>query len=201
MPAAARPANITALTTHLRTELLPEMRCALRQRPFLRPERIEQLRLALLVAGLPGDIAQELAAIAHLRDRKRRRQHQIRIVFLLGAGVMLQMIAAIGAGLGKNRIGAEPLAQRQIGLLVGRQTSMRAVMHQDRKPELARADDADREQKGQRIGPPCDQRDRAQYQRPGMRDQGDALPRHALGARRSIDPRSESRGHACEARS
>ena len=164
----------------LRTKLFPEMRGALRERPFLRPERIQQLRLALLVAGLPGDIAHELAAIAHPGDRKRRRQHQIRIVFLLRARVMLQMIAAIGAGLGEDRIGAEPLAQRQIDLLVGRQASMRAVMHQDREPELARADDAHRQQKGQRIGPPRHQRDRAQYQRPRMRDQGDPLPRHAL---------------------
>ena len=57
---------------------------------------------------------------------------------------------------------------------------MRAVMHQDREPELARADDANRQQKGQRVGPPRDQRDRPEDQRPGMRDQGDALPRHAL---------------------
>ena len=156
------------------------MRGALRQRPFLRPERVEQLRLALLVAGLPGDIAQEFAAIAQPGDRKRRRQHQIGIVLLLRARVMLQMIAAIGAGLGEDRIGAEPLAQRQIDLLVRRQAAMRAVMHQDREPELARADDADRQQEGQRIGPPRDQRDRTQDQRPGMRDQGDALPGHAL---------------------
>jgi hypothetical protein len=68
------------------------------------------LRLALLIAGLPGDIAQEFAAVAHLRDRKRRRQDESGIVVLLGARVMLQMIAAIGARLGKDRIGAEPLA-------------------------------------------------------------------------------------------
>src|SRR4029453_553870 len=72
------------------------------------------------------------------------------------------------------------LAQRQVDLLVGRQTAMRAVMHQDRKPELARADDAHRQQKGQRVGPPRPQRDRSQYQRPRMRDQGDTLPGHAL---------------------
>src|SRR3954469_4201794 len=93
---------------------------------------------------------------------------------------MLQMIAAIGAGFGEDRIGAEPLAERQVDLLVRRQTSMRAVMHQDRKSELARADDADSQQKGQRIGPPGHQRDRSQYQHPRMRDQGYPLPRHAL---------------------
>jgi hypothetical protein len=77
--------------------------------------------------------------------------------------MVLQVIAAIGAGLGEDRIGAEPLAERQVDLLVRRQASMRAVMHQDRKSELARADDADRQQKGQRIGPPRYQCDRAQY--------------------------------------
>jgi hypothetical protein len=60
---------------------------------------------------------------------------------------------------------------------------MRAVMHQDREPELTRADDAYRQQKGQRVGPPRHQRDRPQYQRPRMRDQGDTLPRHALAYR------------------
>ena len=164
----------------LRTEFFPEMRGALRERPFLRPERIQQLRLALLVSSPSGDIAQELAAVADPGDRERRRQNEIRIVFLLRTRMMLQVIAAIGAGLGKNRIGAKPLAERQIDLLVRRQASMRAVMHQDGEPELARTDDADRQQKGQRIGPPCDQRNRPQYQRPCMRDQGHPLPRHAL---------------------
>src|SRR5437762_10682816 len=57
---------------------------------------------------------------------------------------------------------------------------MGAVMHQDRKPELARADDADRQQKDQWVGPPRDQRNRSQYQRPRMRYEGHPLPRHAL---------------------
>ena len=156
------------------------MRGALRQRPFLRSERIKQLRLALLIAGLSGDIAQEFAAVTYLGDRERRRQHQVGIVFLLRLRMMLQMIAAIGARLGENRIGAEPLAQGQIGLLIGRQASMRAVMHQDGQSKLARADDADRQHKRQRIGPPRDQRDRAQYQRPGVRDHGSTLPRRTL---------------------
>jgi hypothetical protein len=135
------------------------MRSALRQRPFLWTECIEQLRLALLIAGPAGDIAQELAAITDPCDRKRRRQDEIGIVLLLCARMMLQMIAAIGAGLGENRIGAEPLAQGQIDLLVRRQASMRAVVHQDREPELPRTDDAHRQQKGQRVRPPCHQCD------------------------------------------
>src|SRR5262249_61355470 len=102
-----------------------------RQRPVRRAERIEQLRLALLVASLPRNIAPEFAAIAQLRDRKRRRQDQIGIVLLLGARVMLQMIAAIGARLAKDRIGAEPLAQEQIGLFVRGQAAMGSVMPED----------------------------------------------------------------------
>src|SRR6185437_15220587 len=43
-----------------------------------------------------------------------------------------------------------------------------------------RADDADRQQIGQRIGPPRNQRDRAQYQRPRVGDQGRALPGRTL---------------------
>ena len=126
----------------LRTELFPEMRGALRERPFIRsPSALSNCALRCCVAGLAGDIAPEFAAIAQPGDRKRRRQDQIGIVVLLRARMMLQMIAAIGAGLGEDRIGAEPLAQRQVDLLVRRQAAMRAVMHQDREPELARADD------------------------------------------------------------
>ena len=112
----------------LRTELFPEMRGALRQRPFLRAERIRAIAPCAAGSRSARDIAQELAAIAHLRDRKRRRQHQIGIVLLLRARMMLQMIAAIGARLGEDRIGAEPLAQRQIGLLV-RPTGSHARRH------------------------------------------------------------------------
>src|SRR5262245_10959540 len=156
------------------------MRGALHERPFASSQRIEQLRLALLITGLAGDIAQEFAAIAELRDRKWRRQYEVGIILLLRARMMLQMIAAISAGLGKNRIGTKPLAQGQIGFLVGRQAAMRPVMHQDGKPELPRADDADRQQIGQRIRPPRHQCDRTQYQRPRMRDQGRALPGRTL---------------------
>jgi hypothetical protein len=44
------------------------MRGALRQRPFRKAKRIKQLRLALLIAGLPGDIAQELAVGAGISE-------------------------------------------------------------------------------------------------------------------------------------
>ena len=57
---------------------------------------------------------------------------------------------------------------------------MRAIVHQDRKPELARADQHDGDDIGQRIGEERNQRDRAEDHRPGMRDQRDALPLDAL---------------------
>src|ERR1700730_16232148 len=122
------------------------MRGALRPRPFLWPERVQELRLALLIAGPASDIAEELAAITCPGDREWRRQHQIGIVFLLRARMMLQMIEAISAGFGKDRIGAEPLAPRQVDFLARRQTTMRAIMHREREPELAGADDAHRQQ-------------------------------------------------------
>src|SRR6266550_5465155 len=52
-------------------------------------------------------------------------------------------------------------------------------MHQDRKPELARADNRDRQHDGERIGPHRNHRDRAEDERPCMRDQGNALPGEA----------------------
>src|SRR6185295_11679033 len=116
------------------------MRKLLQQGPGRIAERAEELRLALGVAGLARNVAPELPAIARPGDRERRREDQIGIVGLLRARMMLQMIAAIGAGLGEDRIGAEPLAQRHVQLLVVGKAAMGAVMHQDSKPELARAD-------------------------------------------------------------
>src|SRR5437764_10353479 len=49
-------------------------------------------------------------------------------------------------------------------------------MHQDRKPELARADNRNRQHDGERIWPRRNHRDRAKNERPCMRDQGNALP-------------------------
>src|SRR5436190_18232984 len=100
---------------------------ALRGRPCGIAERIEDLRLALLVAGLAGDVAPELAAIARSCDRERRREHEVRIVILLGMGVMGEVIAPIGARIGIDRISAQPLAQREVARLAAREATMRAV--------------------------------------------------------------------------
>src|SRR5207247_274493 len=96
--------------------------------------------------------------------------------FRLRARVMLQMIAAIGLGFGEHRIGAQPLAESHVQFLAVRQATVGAVMHQDRKPELARADNRNRQHEGERIGPQRNHRDRAKNERPCMRDQGNALP-------------------------
>lgn len=93
---------------------------------------------------------------------------------------MLKVIAPIAARLREERIGAEPLAQGQIGLLVSGQAAMRAVMHQDCEPELARTDDGNGENVGNRVGPPRHQHDRRDNECPGVGDQRDAFPGHAL---------------------
>jgi len=57
---------------------------------------------------------------------------------------------------------------------------MRAVVHQDGKAELARADDRDCENISDGIRPPRDQGNCANDQRPGVRDQRNAFPGHTL---------------------
>src|ERR1700730_5592019 len=140
----------------------------LRERPGAVAKRVEKLCLALRIAGLAADIAPELPTIAWPCDWKRRRQDQVGIVVLLGVGVMLQMITAVGLGLCKNRGGAEALAKRhgQSGAI--RQRTVRAVMHQDRKPERARADNRNRQDKGERVGPQRNHRYRTENQGPGV---------------------------------
>ena len=84
---------------------------------------------------------------------------------------------------------------------------MRAIMHQDRESKLARADKRDGEQIGHRIGPPRDQRDRAQYQRPRVRDQRCAPPARTpaqidqLLLRQEIASAHAKRGHGGASRS
>ncbi|MEY9481445.1 hypothetical protein ABH981_005658 [Bradyrhizobium ottawaense] len=94
--------------------------------------------------------------------------------------MVLKVVTPVAARLSKQRIGAEPLAQGQIGFLISGQAAMCAIMHQDREAQLARADDCDGEGIGDRIGPPRDQGDRANDQRPGVRDQRNTFPGHTL---------------------
>src|SRR3954467_9843583 len=95
-------------------------------------QRIEDLCLALRIASLPGNIPPEFAPVARLGDRERRGQHEIRIVLLLGAGMMGEMITPIRERLGEDRIGTEPLAEKQVALFAARQAAVCTIMHQDR---------------------------------------------------------------------
>src|SRR5262245_42710654 len=150
------------------------------QAPHNRPagiaERIEDLRLPLLVTGLSREIAPELAAIARPGDRERRRQHEIGVALLLRVGVMGEVIPAIGQGIREYRVGAQPLAEGQVARLVARKAPVRALMHEDGKAELARADHHDGENVGERVGEDRDEGDRPKYDGPGMSDEREAPP-------------------------
>src|SRR5471030_336451 len=91
-------------------------------------------------------------------------------------GVMLQMVTAVGHSLCENRVGAEPLAERHVQFGAVRQSTVCAVVHQDRKSELTRADNRNRQNKGKLVGPHRDHRDRAEDQGPCMGDQRNTLP-------------------------
>src|SRR4051812_10185517 len=104
------------------------------------------------------------------------------------------MIAPVGKRFGEYRIGAEPLAEKQVALFAARQAAVRAVMHQDRKTELTRTDENNRNDVGQRIGEQRDQRDRAEDHRPGMSDERDALPLDPLAQERKLLLRDQLTG-------
>ena len=93
-------------------ELRPIVLQALLEGPFGLAERVQDLRLALLIAGLTGNVAHHLAPKALACDGKRRGKNEIGIFRLLRVRVMLQVIAAIGARLRHHRIGTEPLAEK-----------------------------------------------------------------------------------------
>src|SRR5690606_26205197 len=120
-------------------------------RPVGFAECVEDLCLALLIAGLAGDVAKDLPLEALARDGKGRSQTEVRVFLLLRMHMMLEMIAPIGARLRHHRVGAEPLAEKGVELLVLCQHAMRPVMHQNGKAKLPRADHHDGEDIGERI--------------------------------------------------
>ena len=71
-------------------------------------------RIALLVAGLSGEIADHLAAEARARDRGNGATAQVRIVRLLGAAMMLEVVVTIGDQFRPDRIGAQILAEELV---------------------------------------------------------------------------------------
>src|SRR6202142_4672050 len=116
-------------------------------------EQREKQRQPLPHERLPGEVADRLAAVTLLGDRKWRREREIGIFRLLRESVMLQMIGPVTCEVGAHRDGAQPLSYPLIDRLVGMQPAMGGFMHQDRQPELARADDRARERTWEGMGP------------------------------------------------
>ena len=98
-------------------------------------------------------------------------------VAIMRVGVVLEVILAVGDGVEKHRIGAQPLAEPHAGARVVRDQAVGAFMHQDRQAKLASGDKGDRKEKRERVGPPGKQRHGAEDQRPGMDNEGDAFQR------------------------
>src|SRR4029078_10804547 len=90
-------------------------------------ERIEDLRLSLLVPGLTSDVAPELAAIARLGSVRRCGEHKGGVVLLLRVGVMGEVITAIGVRVCEYWKSAKPLAEGHIARRVSRQAAVCAV--------------------------------------------------------------------------
>src|SRR5258708_38356508 len=82
------------------------------------PEQRQEQRQPLLYKSLSGEIADRLASIAFLGDRKRRRERQIGILRLLGKLVMLQMIRPVAREAGADWYRARPFSDPFIELLV-----------------------------------------------------------------------------------
>lgn len=142
------------------------MPCVALPAPGLAP-----LLLAPLPAGLAGEVAAHLAPQAVAGDRKRRRQHQIGVVGLLGEAVVFQVIGAIELQIGAHRPGAEPLAGELVPAPGAEQQAMGGIMHQDGEAELAPADHHHGEDEAERVGPGGKQRHGAEHQPPGMQHQ------------------------------
>ena len=106
-----------------------------------RPPSLAPLHLPPLIAGLAEQIALDLAAQALPSDQERRREHQTRIVLLLGEAVMRQVIGPVEIEIGAHGIGAEPLPGDFIEAPRFEQQAMGGVTHQDGKAELAPAED------------------------------------------------------------
>ena len=93
-----------------------------------------------------------------------------------------QMIGAIGEQIAACRSARWPLTQPVIGLAVGVQQAMRAIMHQDRKPQLPPAQYRQRQRRHQNAGEPviipCRRaaKGRKGDSHPTMQHQPDAAP-------------------------
>src|SRR5579885_2301899 len=93
-------------------------------------------RDSLLVGGLAGQVADNLAPKAGARDRKRRRKPQIRIVLLLREAMMQDVILAVRVQIDEQQIVGEPGAFEVVEADVVGEQAVRRIVRENRKPEL-----------------------------------------------------------------
>ena len=103
-------------------------------------------------------------------------RRKVGVFGLLGVAVVFQMIGAVGVEPRAHRRRAQPFADPIVDLLVRMQRPVRRVVHQDRQPQLPRADQHQRKHIGQRVGPEHEHRARGEDQPPGARDQHQPAP-------------------------
>src|SRR5260221_14721820 len=94
------------------------------------PEQRQEQWQPLFDERLPGEIADRLARVALLGDRKRRREREIGILGLLGKFVMLQMVRAVARKVGSNGDCAQPLSDPFIDRLFAVKSAMGGLVHQ-----------------------------------------------------------------------
>ena len=124
-------------------------------------------------AGLAGQVAKNFSTEASLIDWKRIRENKVGIVFGLRIQMMLEMVGTVRERIGHDRISEEPLADEIIELGIFEEEFVRAVVHEDGEAELAGADDRERKDEGDRIGPADERRDGEGDHAPGMKDAQD----------------------------
>ncbi len=150
---------------------LPSHREPLRCRHVGMSECAANQRRLLLVGRLAGEIANDLAPHAAARDRKRRSQPEVGIVFLLReAMVPRDVVGPVRVHVAEQRVVRQPGAGKIVQLHVAEQQAVRRVMRENREPELTRADYQGRGDEGQRIRPPYEQRHRAEDHRPRVKN-------------------------------
>ena len=92
---------------------------------------------------------------------------------------MLQMIGPVAGQVGADGDRTQPLPYPFIDCLVAVNSTMSGFVHQNGKPELARANHHHRDQPCQGIWPERNQRDRSNNGAPGVSDEPHAAQRAA----------------------
>ena len=139
-------------------------------RPLLGDREARERLDEIAPAGAAGHVAHQLAAQRLGGDRITGDEAEIGIVGGSGMAMMRQMIGAIVLEREVDRRPREPLPDDLVGAPVGEQRVVRAIMHEDAEPELARGDDRDRGEDRQRVGPDDRDGERACDQPPVHRE-------------------------------